>query len=427
MGSIPARSARDCTELGGRHVRVLLFTGKGGVGKTTLAAASAVRLAESGRKVLVISSDPAHSLADALGVPLGAQPGEVDHCLSGMQLDAHGLLAQQWSTLRTVLAGVLGAPAAGEGVAAMDAEELTILPGVEELLALGEVRRQADSGRWDVVVLDCGPTAETVRMLALPEAVSAYLQLVWPRHRRLTYGAFGARGTGRAAELVDALERLDESARALRALLADGARTAVRLVLTPERVVLAETRRTVTSLALQGLHIDSVLANRVLPAPDCAGGEGRAVQWLRTRAAEQAAVLGALHAELADVAPVRTVAYRAREPVGLTELAQLAEEIYGAADVLAGVGVSVDPEPQVCLESGSGLASVYVWRLPLPLVQESSVQLGRIDDDLLVTVAGERRRMALPPVLRRCQAVDAELSADNLLVRFRPDPAVWMR
>jgi len=409
-------------------VRVLLFTGKGGVGKTTLAATSAVRLAESGLKVLVVSSDAAHSLADALDVPLGAQPTEVDHGLFAMQLDAHALLEGQWSALRRQFAVVLGTAVEGSGIAELDADELTVLPGVEELLALGELRRQVDSGLWDVVVLDCGPTAETLRMLTLPEAVSGYIERVWPRHRRLTYSAFGARAGGRASQLVDAVERLDESARAIRALLADGQMTAVRLVLTPERVVIAETHRTLTALALHGLRVDGVLANRVLPAVDDAGEPlGVAGDWLRTRGAEQALVLAALHADLPDAGAVRTAPYQAREPVGISELSTLADELYGAADVLAAHGVPRTHEPEVRLESGTGLASVYLWRIPLPLVQESSVQLGRIEDDLLVTVAGERRRMTLPSVLRRCAAVDAELVADGLLVRFRPDPAVWMR
>lgn len=416
-------------------MRVLLFTGKGGVGKTTLAAASAVRLADSGLKVLVASSDPAHSLADALDTPLGAQPEEVQHGLAGMQLDAHALLARHWAMLRRELAGLMGASSAdddGSGVAGMDAEELTVLPGVEELLALGEVRRQAESGLWDAVVLDCGPTAETLRMLTLPESVSGYLERMWPRHRRLTYSAFGARSGARAAQLVDAVERLDELARAVRRMLADGERTVVRLVLTPERVVLAETRRTLTSLALHGLRVDGVLANRVLPTPNDAGqaeeqGTGPAWDWLRIRGAEQAAVLDALRADLPEHAGVRTVPYQAREPVGLTELSAVAEALYGAADVLAPLGAPIAEQPEVRLESGTGLDSIYAWRLPLPLVQESTVQLGRIEDDLLVTVAGERRRMTLPPVLRRCDAVDAELLPGVMLVRFQPDPAVWMQ
>jgi arsenite/tail-anchored protein-transporting ATPase len=416
-------------------VRVLLFTGKGGVGKTTLAAATAVRLAETGLKVLVLSSDPAHSLADALDVPLGSQPSEVDHCLFGMQLDARGLLDMQWSILRNELAALVGASALegdGSGIVGVDSEELTVLPGVEELLALGEVRRQAESGLWDVVVLDCGPTAETLRMLTLPEAVSGYVERMWPRHRRLTYSTLGIRSGSRAGQLVDAVERLDESARSIRALLQDGARTTVRLVLTPERVVLAETRRTLTSLALHGLRVDGVLANRVMPAPDSGDGEqtgtaGPAWEWLRTRAAEQSAVLGALRADLPNESSTRMAPYQAHEPVGLAELAVLADALYGAADVLGSLHDQGTHAPEVRLESGAGLESVYVWRLPLPLVQESSVQLGRIDDDLLVTVAGERRRMALPPVLRRCDAVDAELAAGGLLVRFRPDPAVWMK
>ena len=156
--------------------RVLLFTGKGGVGKTTLSAATAASLAAHGRKALVVSTDPAHSLGDALDVRLGSEPSEVDGSdgLFACQIDPRGLVDEAWGELRGHLRTVL----AGAGVDELDAEELTVLPGVEELLALAEVRRLASNGPWEVVVVDCGPTAETLRLLpsvkrrALPVAVS---------------------------------------------------------------------------------------------------------------------------------------------------------------------------------------------------------------------------------------------------------------
>lgn len=418
-------------------MRVLLFTGKGGVGKTTLAAASAVRLAERGQKVLVCSTDPAHSLADALAVELGAEPREVEPGLSALQLDARALLEQRWDGLRAVLVALAGTGSApGAGVAGLQAEELTGLPGVEELLALGEVRRLAEDGLWDVLVLDSGPTAETLRMLALPEAVTGYLQRVWPKHRRVVQAALG-----RSAPIVGvatAVDRLDEEAASVQALLTDPRRTSVRLVLTPERVVLAETRRTLTSLALYGLRVDGIVANRVLPTPRVRGrSSDPAWEWLRTRAAEQAHVLSTLAAQLPAGATITPVAYRATEPVGAFELAALAADVYGDGPVLADTvpvdgPATVGLQPCVELESGSGLESVYRWRLPLPLVHACTVELGRRDDDLLVTVGGLRRRMTLPPVLRRCEVVDAEVSdagvgGGQLVVRFRPDPRTWSR
>ncbi|MDT7566435.1 MAG: arsenite/tail-anchored protein-transporting ATPase, partial [Pseudonocardiales bacterium] len=288
-------------------MRILLFTGKGGVGKTTLAAATAARLARAGRKALVISTDPAHSLGDALDTELGGEPREVDSGLFAAHLDSRALLAGAWGELQGHLRTVL----AGAGVDEMVADELTWLPGVDELLALGEVRRLAQAGPWDVVIVDCGPTAETLRLLGLPEAIGSYLERLYPAHRRavrgLLAGIAGASpprpGAPRGGlrnwdEAADALGRLAEQVAALRAMLADHHNTSIRLVLTPERLVAAESRRTMTALALHGLRVDGIIANRVVPsiAPSV---RGPAARWVRARRAEHAAgLLAVLRAAL---------------------------------------------------------------------------------------------------------------------------------
>ncbi|GAA3459016.1 ArsA family ATPase [Saccharothrix longispora] len=394
--------------------RLLLFTGKGGVGKTTLAAATATALAAGGRKALVVSTDPAHSLGDALDVPLSGQVAEVDAGLWAAQVDPRALVDDAWRDLRGHLRTVL----AGAGVDELDAEELTVLPGVEELLALSEVRRLAERGPWDVVVVDCGPTAETLRLLALPEAFASYLERLFPTHRRvvrgLLAGVAGSTSVERWDATADALGRLAEELEQLRDLLTSPT-TAVRLVLTPERVVAAETRRTVTALALQGIRVDGVVANRVVPDPG--DDRGPAADWLRTRRTEQDAVL----AELADLAALRTVGHRAAEPVGTAALLDVAEGLYRGRDPLEG-------------EAGDGpLLEVvrtgereYTLRVALP-VGDSELDLARVGDDLAVTVDGRRRLVALPSLLKRCLVTGAELDDTGLAVRFEPDPDLWMR
>ncbi|MEU4447482.1 ArsA family ATPase [Actinosynnema sp. NPDC050801] len=399
--------------------RLLLFTGKGGVGKTTLAAATATALAAGGRKALVVSTDPAHSLGDAFGVPLSGDVAEVDAGgsfggLHAAQVDPRALVDDAWRDLRGHLRTVL----AGAGVDELDAEELTVLPGVEELLALSEVRRLASGGPWDVVVVDCGPTAETLRLLALPEAFASYLERLFPTHRRVVRGLLaGVAGSGTVEKwdaTADALGRLAENLEQLRGLLTSPT-TSVRLVLTPERVVAAETRRTVTALALQGIRVDGVVANRVVPDPGA--DSGAAAAWLRTRRAEQDAVL----ADLADLGSVRAVEHRAAEPVGTTALLDLADSLYQGRDPLDG-------------ESGDGqLLEVertgereYTLRIALP-VGDSSLDLARVGDDLAVTVDGRRRLVALPSLLKRCLVTGAELDDTGLAVRFAPDPDLWMR
>ena len=331
----------------------MLFTGKGGVGKTTLAAATAARLAASGRKTLVVSTDPAHSLGDALEAELDGEPAELEPGLFAAHIDTRALLDRSWGELQGHLRTLL----AGAGVDELVADELTVLPGVEDLLALGEVRRVAESGPWEVVVVDCGPTAETLRLLGLPEALSGYLERLFPAHRRAVRGLLAGLSGGGREELpawdrtIDALDGLAEQLVGLRALLAD-AQTSIRLVLTPERVVAAETRRTLTALALHGLRVDALVANRVLPRPP-RSLRGPAARWLRERQAEQQAVL----TELAALPlPLRTAAYTAAEPTGVPALLALATALYGADDPAAGPAVAPEPLLQVRRTRGVGVA-----------------------------------------------------------------------
>ncbi|WP_189059208.1 ArsA family ATPase [Longimycelium tulufanense] len=406
-------------------MRVLLFTGKGGVGKTTLAAATAARLAASGRKTLVVSTDPAHSLADALAIPATAEPSEVDTGLWVSQVDTRALVDSSWFELRTHLHVLLG----GAGVDGLAVEELTVLPGAEELLALIEVHRLVRNGPWDTVVVDCAPTADTLRLLAVPEAFAGYLEKLFPTHRRVVRGVLAGLAGGDVARwdaVVDALGELAGQLTAVRALLADQERTSVRLVLNPERVVAAETRRTLTALALHGIRVDGMAVNRLVPDPG--DDDTTAGNWLRARRGEQDAVLGELRDALEVMGvpglPVRTVSYRAEEPVGLGALAALAHELYGDDDPLAGAALA----PLVSVEgAGRSLDAEYRLRLALPLGPETDIDLARVGDELAVTVAGRRRLVALPPVLRRCEVTDASAEADGLVVCFRPDPRLWMR
>ena len=408
-------------------MRIVLFTGKGGVGKTTLAAATAAQLARSGRKALVVSTDPAHSLGDALEADLAGDPAEVDGLggLFAAHVDARGLAEGAWERLREHLRTLL----AGAGVDELVADELTVLPGVEELLALGAVRRAAQSGPWDVVVVDCGPTAETLRLLALPEAVGGYLERLFPAHRRAVRGLL-AGATRQAAErwdrTADALDLLADDLAGLRGMLrARG--TGIRLVLTPERMVAAETRRTLTALALHGLRVDGLVANRLVPAPPPAA-TGPAADWLRERATEQAAVL----AELSGAGPpLRTVGYRAAEPTGVSALLELAGDLWGGDDPAADPpGGPAAPLLTVRRTAGDGRApdSAFELVLHLPGAGAGTLDLARIgDDELAVTAAGVRRLVALPAALRRCAVTGARLDGDDLRVAFRPDPARWMR
>src|SRR5512135_68380 len=300
-------------------MRVLLFTGKGGVGKTTAAAGTAALAASRGLKTLVLSTDAAHSLSDALGALIGSEPTELADGLFGQQVDVQRRFESSWREIQEYLLAVLDTA----GVDPIEAEELTVLPGAEEVLALLEVRDQVRSGRWDLVVVDCAPTAETLRLLALPEALGWYMNRVFPLERRMVRSLrpvlSRVAGVPMPQDRVfDAIERLHGELTDARRVLTDAATSSVRLVLTPESVVVAEARRTLTSLTLYGYSVDAVIANRVFPA-------GSEDSWRAGWVAAQSRQLADVEATFAPL-PVYRSSFRAGEPVGVEELAAFAAE-----------------------------------------------------------------------------------------------------
>jgi arsenite-transporting ATPase len=402
-------------------VRVLLYTGKGGVGKTTTSAGTALRLADRGVKTLLLSTDAAHSLADALGQPLGPEPTPVAPGLDAAQLDTQRRFEAAWHELERYLIELLSQA----GTDSITAEELTVLPGIEEVLALLAVHELAGRGRWDAVVLDCAPTAETLRLLALPGALGWYLQRVFPLHRTLARGLrpltalIGRPGAMPPDSVFDAVLGLSQQLAAVQAMLTDPAVTSVRLVLTPEAVVTAEARRTFTALALYGYQVDEVVVNRVFP--DSVDGS----DWQRSWVTAQHKQLTAIEDSFAGL-PLRRVPYRPVEPVGLPALREVADELYGAQPgsdpaALAEAGPLMELSEQA--EDADGAR--YRLSLNLPLADRGEVSASRSGDELVVTVAGHRRVLALPSVLRRCEVTGGSVADGRLVLRFRPDPRLW--
>jgi arsenite/tail-anchored protein-transporting ATPase len=395
-------------------MRIVLFTGKGGVGKTTTAAATALRLADRGVKTLLLSTDIAHSLSDALDVSLTDEPAEVAPGLWAVQVDTQGRFEAAWRDVQAFLIDML----ARGGVDPITADELTVLPGVDEVLALLAVRELALTGNWDALVVDCAPTAETLRLLALPEALSWYLERVFPVHRRIAKGMrpfatmFGRGEVLPPDTLFEALLRLNDELASVRQLLGDPQVTSVRLVLTPESVVAAEARRTFTALALYGYSVDLVVANRVFP--------GGADEWRQGWAAAQRKQLIAIRESFAGL-PVRELPYRAAEPIGAGALREVADELYGTLP-------GADPAPPSTVtellrveQAGDEL----VLHLALPLAERADVDAVRAGDDLVVSVGPNRRVLTLPSVLRRCSVAGGEFDGRELRVRFRPDEQLW--
>ncbi|GAA1912306.1 ArsA family ATPase [Nocardioides lentus] len=398
-------------------MRILLFTGKGGVGKSTVAAGTAALAAAAGHRVLVLSTDAAHSLGDALGAEVGPEPTPVAPGLWAQQVDAQRRFEESWGEVRRYLLGVLGAA----GVGTLEAGELTVLPGAEEVLALLELRRQVRSGGpdgpdgpgWDVVVVDCAPTAETLRLLALPEALGSYVARLRAADRGLVKALRPVvqRVSGVPLpddDVVDALARLHDDLDDVRRLLT-GPDASVRVVMTPESVVLAEARRAWTTLSLFGHTVDGVVANRVFPATTDGSGDAWRDGWV----AAQSRVMREA-AESFWGLPLWSSAYRASEPVGVVELAALAAALYDGDDPLARAAA---PAPYA-VEEGARPGDGPVLRLPLPGAERGDVDLARRGDELVVTVGSYRRLLALPAALAGHRVAGAGLEAGELAVRF---------
>lgn len=402
--------------------RVVLHTGKGGVGKTTMSAATAIAAAQAGHRTLLLSTDPAHSVADVLGVELTADPVDVPGVvgLRAAQVDTLGRFEQAWTDIRGYLVGVLSA----RGIAQVQAEELTVLPGADEVIALLELYRHATGGEYDVIVVDCAPSGESLKLLALPETVRFYGDRLMGAPARLMRslaagfaGLAGTRTDARVAagpsgaELSDSLGRLLDSLIAVRELLADNTITGIRLVVTPERVVIAEARRLLTAFALHGFCVESVLINRVLP------DDAEQSPFLAAWQTAQSACLSSIGESFGRLR-IHRATMTAQEPVGVARLRVVAFELFGGLDPVA------DPVPPADVRT-EGSDGRYRLVLALPLADRAEVDLSRAGDDLIVTIGPQRRRIALPSVLQRCRTTGATFRGDALVVEFEADPDLW--
>ena len=406
-------------------MRLLLFTGNGGAGTSTIAAATAVLAARSGIKTLACALDPAPgrgpsgSLGACLGAALEARPTELEPGLSAVGADPLAQGEQWWQALQGGLPGLLD----GLGVDPVPTRELTVLPGIEELLALQALPDHAVDGGFDLVVADCGPAARAIRLLASPEAVSRYLEQALSVERRvrraLELGARAGRSAGSAPPrdyLVEAAERLHAVLAGLRELL-DAPQTSVRLVLSPDAAGVAQARQAATALALYGFPVDAVVANRLVP------GDGEDT-WRLARAGDQHAAVEQAERLFAPVT-VRTVADELAEPVGVLALLALGEGLYGAPGPAAAQTLLGPSERPPATGEVIRDGEHFELCLPLAFADRRDLGLARSGDHLVLQLGGHRRVLALPSGLRRCVVVGARLAGGVLRVRFAPDPDLW--
>jgi arsenite/tail-anchored protein-transporting ATPase len=385
-------------------MRILLFTGKGGVGKTTVAAATASCIAATGARTLVLSTDPAHSLADAFDLPLGDSPTLVAPGLWGQQLNARLRFEQAWDDVREYMVAVLD----WAGADAVEAEELAVVPGLDEVFALADIKSFATSGDFDVVVVDCAPTAETIRLLSLPDVLAWYMDRVFETQRRVTRLARPVldRLTSLpiAGERVfDAVRRFYDRLDGVRELLTDGEVTNARLVVNPERMVVAEARRTYTYLSLFGYHVDAVIANRMLP-------DAIDDPWFARWKAAQSAHLEVIEDAFRPL-PVLAAELAGHELTGHHDLSLFGAALYREHDPAARLAVV---EPLRLDAVGTSL----VLSVHLPSTERQDVTLGRGETELFLTIGPHRRAYVLPDSLRRREVAGARLAGDRLEVEF---------
>lgn len=391
-----------------KGARIILFTGKGGVGKTSCAAATGLRCAELGYRTLVLSTDPAHSLADSFDEPLSHAPKQVRPNLWGAELDALIELEDNWGSVKTYITKVLQA----RGLEGIQAEELAILPGMDEIFGLVRVKREYDDGQFDVLIIDSAPTGTALRLLSLPEISGWYMRkfykplqglakVLTPVFNPVFKQVIGAPLPGQ--DIYDAGYDFYEKIEALERILTDNTTTSVRLVTNPEKMVLKESLRAHAYLSLYNVSTDMVIANRVIPDsvedPYFAG-------WKKS----QRVYRDQIHNDFSPLPVVEIPLYR-EELVGFEALERLKNDLYHDTDPSQ---VMYRENTLSVTQQGTG----YCLNLYLPGIPKSEVKLSKSGDELNIRIGNHRRNMVLPQSLAALQPSSAKMEDDYLRISF---------
>jgi arsenite/tail-anchored protein-transporting ATPase len=393
----------------GERPRTILYTGKGGVGKTSVAAATARRCAAAGLRTVVMSTDPAHSLSDSLESKLGPDPTQIADSLWGQEVEAQREMERNWAAVRDWLGRLL----AERGVLGVAAEELTVPPGMDELFSLLELKRHHRSNRFDVIVVDCAPTGETLRLLSFPDIARWWLDKVVPWEGRLLSAARPiARGILDVPlpgeDVLADVQRLVRNLVAMNEILGDRDRTSIRLVMNPDRMVIREAQRTFTYLNLYGYVTDAVVVNRLFPA-DVAGGYFGG--WRQQQERNLADVRDGF-----DPVPVLTARYFDEEVVGPRMLERLGDELFATQDPAAVLHSEIS-------QRLSSDGDRTVLSLKVPFADRSELSLSKVGQELIVRAGREKRTIILPAALARHRPAGARLEAGVLEISFAEEGA----
>jgi arsenite-transporting ATPase len=384
-------------------MRIILYLGKGGVGKTTISAATAVRSADLGKRTLVVSTDLAHSLADCFNKPLTSEPLELAPNLWAQEVNVLDEMRHSWGKLQEKMGDLLRK----RGINPVIAEELALIPGMDEIVSLLNIYRNARDGDFEVVVIDAAPTGETVRLLSMPDTFQWYAGRLGNLNLKSTtfnlarpfIKAFIPSG-----EVLDAVKQLSDRVKTLRDVLGNPEVSSYRPVVNPERMVMKEALRAETYLALFGYPIDAVICNRVLPAQEYQDAFTQDMYRTQEKLRKQ------IHQTFAPL-PIWEVPYRSREILGVEQLRELAQEIFGETDPTQ--IFYRGPVQEVTREGES-----YVLKLPLPHVEMDKVVMTKKGDEMIVEIGNFKRDITLPAMLVNYEAVRARFINKALEIHF---------
>jgi arsenite-transporting ATPase len=385
-------------------MRIILYTGKGGVGKTSVSASTALGLAQRGYRTLVMSTDAAHSLADSFDMPLGHEPVEVTKNLWAQEVSVLHEVDRYWITLQQYITTLLS----WRGMADVVAEEMTVLPGAEELAGLVRIVKHYDSGLYDAIVVDCAPTGDTLRLLSFPEIARWWLEKLFPIQRQ---AARIIRPLARAVtdmpmpqdDVFESIKQLLTQLDRIHGLLSNQKMTSVRIVLNAEKMVVKEAQRTYTYLALFGYTCDMVVCNRLFP-PSVDGAYFTMWKEIQSRNHK-------LVEECFTPVPIFDVPFFDKEVVGLEMLGVMGEAIFGDSDPAS---IFFSGKVQTIEPAGSG----FTLKMPLPLASKEQIDLMQTGDELVVQVGDYKRNLILPRALVALQVAGAKLEGGELRINF---------
>lgn len=385
-------------------MRIIIYTGKGGVGKTSIAAATAVKMAKQGKRTLILSTDAAHSLADSLAVPIGPDPVQISDNLWGQEVNAIRETERNWGTVQGWITKLLDKAQLKD----VTTEEMLVFPGMEELFSLLKIKEHAESGQYDVLVVDCAPTGETLRLLSYPNVLNWWLEKIFPTERKLIKIVRPVAKIVKDIDLpsddvLDSIERLARGLEEMQRLVLDPEITSVRIVLNPEKMVLAEAKRSFTYLNLFGFNTDAIIVNRVLPDE---AGEGFFAHWRDIQKKyEEEIVLNF------QPLPILKAPMMQKEVIGLPILEELADIVYG--EQVPSAMLYRGRTETIREEDGDMLLE-----LSIPFVEKANLDLTQTGDELTVDAGAYKRKVILPRTLMGREVIGAKYAKDRLIIRF---------